>query len=103
MSETQNVETNKPEIGSNNSFETPIIDKVDIPEPAPTESSEPATAASPEAEGELPEFAKCRLGKAKKKYEIKKNVSKKRLNQNFLPIFKIHLKRRESSIQILKR
>ena len=75
MSETQNVETNsKQEIGSNNSFETPIIDKVDIPDASGPESSEkeatsPEVAVNDGAEGELPEFAKRRLGKEQKKYE----------------------------------
>jgi hypothetical protein len=75
MSETQNVETNsKPEISSNNSFETPIIEKVEVKDlaPAPTEneaSSSQEVAPTEGAEGELPEFAKRRLGKEQKKYE----------------------------------
>lgn len=75
MSETQNVETNsQPAFDSKNSFETPIIETVEVKDiaPAPVEneaSSSKEVAPNESGEGELPEFAKRRLGKEQKKYE----------------------------------
>jgi hypothetical protein len=72
MSETLNVETiSQPVVESNskNSFEAPT-ETLSTPE-AVEEKASTSTEATPteNAEGELPEFAKRRLGKEQKKYE----------------------------------
>lgn len=93
MSETQNVETTKqPEFDSRNSFETPIIETVEVkdkaPEPTKNEvSSSQEVAPTEGGEGELPEFAKRRLGKEQKKYErelgrIKAELEQERARNN---------------------
>ncbi len=72
MSEIQNVETvSQPVVESNskNSFEAPT-ETLSIPEPVEEKASPSSEAAPNESgEGELPEFAKRRLGKEQKKYE----------------------------------
>lgn len=73
MSETLNVETvSQPVVDGNSksSFETPIIETVSAPEPA-EEKASPSKEVAPNegGEGELPEFAKRRLGKEQKKFE----------------------------------
>lgn len=73
MSETSNVEnSNQREIVSNNSFAETPSESITIPEPSVSEThNEPTTAevSGETHEGELPEFAKRRLGKEQKKYE----------------------------------
>lgn len=77
MSETPNVETPSTRtISSRNSFAEPQTAPATIPEPAapietpidsaPEVSSEPS---EPSSEGDLPEFAKRRLGRERKKFE----------------------------------
>lgn len=76
MAEAQNVETSsKPEFDSKHSFETPIVETVEVKDLAPEAPKEEASSSQAEVapnegnEGELPEFAKRRLGKEQKKYE----------------------------------
>jgi len=73
MSETSNVEnSNQREIVSNNSFAETPSESVTIPEPSVSEThteSAPTEVNGEANEGELPEFAKRRLGKEQKKYE----------------------------------
>jgi hypothetical protein len=72
MSETLNVETaTQPVVESNsrNSFEAPT-ETLSIPEPVEEKASTSQEAAPNEGgDGELPEFAKRRLGKEQKKFE----------------------------------
>jgi hypothetical protein len=77
MSETQNVETGTKQFESRNSFEPPqasSIEPVAVPESSEPVNKAPQAVAPSEAfsentEGELPEFAKRRLGKERKKHE----------------------------------
>jgi hypothetical protein len=97
MSEIQNVETsNSPVVDrkfeSKSSFETPIIETVEVKDtaPAPIEneaSSSPEAAPNEGGDGELPEFAKRRLGKEQKKYEreiarVKAELEQERARNN---------------------
>lgn len=72
MSETLNVETvSQPVVESNskNSFEAPT-ETLSTPEPIEEKASTSSEATSAESgDGELPEFAKRRLGKEQKKFE----------------------------------
>jgi len=72
MSETLNVETvSQPVVDNNsrNSFEAPT-EQLSIPEPVEDKASPSQEAAPNEGgDGELPEFAKRRLGKEQKKFE----------------------------------
>jgi hypothetical protein len=75
MSETQNVESSNKQFESKNSFE-PQQTEASVPEvlpesPVTTSENEASVqkTSSDNQEGELPEFAKRRLGKEQKKYE----------------------------------
>jgi hypothetical protein len=89
MSETQNVETtNTRNISSRNSFAEPQTAPATIPEPAaPVETSvETAPEVSgepnePASEGELPEYAKRRLGRERKKFEREINSLRTELDE----------------------
>jgi hypothetical protein len=73
MSELLNVESVSQPVVDNNSkssFETPIVETVSISEPTEDKASpSPEVAPNEGGDGELPEFAKRRLGKEQKKYE----------------------------------
>lgn len=70
MSETQAVETISNPVVDNSYSEAPMIENESSPEPVKEEAS-PSTEVAPNesGDGELPEFAKRRLGKEQKKYE----------------------------------
>jgi hypothetical protein len=84
MSELQNVETiSQPVIDNKaqNSFEAPT-ESLSIPEPVEEKSPTSSEAAPNESgDGELPEFAKRRLGKEQKKFEREKARLQAELDQ----------------------